>query len=372
MDISPTIIGHVRPPNIQSVTPDADGQTRPVLHTEDALSFDSQADSYQQANQAFRHLGYDVAETSFREEAVSSDFDKVKAQYRSMMMASKHSADKYQSRHISDPVKDGRSHISGIGNMIENIHSGYQKTYGEIVKASTKYMQDVNTALGKLSDSIKAGSDGKIHFTPKDFMRNFDSVISKYSGISYSDYESFYTTSSYTESQLLTEYCEMWGENLGQKNPTDQNTHSKNKMRYYLSTLDSSEHGMKTPPLYTIKASSDINVEFSFWEKKLSGQGFTVKKSGNEIQVYPDFKPIREILLAIKNSPAGWLGEDVMAQQFQSLQTAIDAQKNAVNSSVSRLLESFRQDNSHFDTLVQLLIQLIKDLNQNNNGLINM
>lgn len=62
----------------------------------------------------------------------------------------------------------------------------------------------------------------------------------------------------------------------------------------------------------------------------------------------------------------------ISAQIFQSFQTAIDAQKNAINSSVSRLLETFRQDNSHFDTLVQLLIQLIKDLNQNNNSLINM
>ncbi|MBO1915923.1 hypothetical protein J4727_04170 [Providencia rettgeri] len=38
--------------------------------------------------------------------------------------------------------------------------------------------------------------------------------------------------------------------------------------------------------------------------------------------------------------------------------------KNAVNSSVSRLLETFRQDNSHFDTLTQLLIKLIQELDQ--------
>lgn len=62
----------------------------------------------------------------------------------------------------------------------------------------------------------------------------------------------------------------------------------------------------------------------------------------------------------------------MVSQSFQSLQTAMDAQKNTVNSSVSRLLETFRQDNSHFETLVQLLIQLIKDLNQNNMSLINI
>lgn len=39
---------------------------------------------------------------------------------------------------------------------------------------------------------------------------------------------------------------------------------------------------------------------------------------------------------------------------------------------MSRLLETFRQDNSHFETLTQLLIQLYKDLQQYNNGYVNM
>lgn len=369
MEITSTInptrhLGH------QSAAQAADNQTRTAPHAGDTILLDPQGDVFQQANQAFRQLGYDVAETPFREDAVSSDFDKVKAQYRSMMMASKLSADRY--KHMPEPIEDGRSHIAGVSNMIDNVHSGYQKKYGEIVKASTEYMQEVNTALGKLSESIKAGSDGKIHFKPKEFLMNVDSVISKYSGISYSGYADFYKSSSYPESELLTEYCEMWGEDLGKKNTTDKNTDKKSAMRKYLSTLDSSEYGWKTPPLYTIKAGSDVNVEFSFWEKKLSGQGFTVKKSGNDILIYPDFKPIREMLLTIKSAPVEWSGQDMMSQSFQSMQTAIDAQKNAVNSSVSRLLETFRQDNSHFDTLVQLLIQLIKDLNQNNNSLINM
>ncbi|MTC74561.1 hypothetical protein GKR75_09840 [Providencia sp. wls1919] len=365
MEISSTInptrhLGH------QSAVQAADNQTRTASLAGETTLLDPQADVFQQANQAFHQLGYDVAETPFREEAVSSDLAKIKAQYRSMMMASKHSADMYQK------IPDGRSHIAGVSQTIEKIHTGYQKKYGEIVKASTQYMQDMNTALGKLSSSIKAGSDGKINFKPKEFLMEIDTVVSKYSGISYSDYEAFYTSSSYTESELLTEYCEMWGQDLGKANTTEKNTHDKNKMREYLKTLDSSEYGIKTPPLYAIKASSDINTEFSFWEKKLSGQGFIVKKKGSEILIYPDFKPIREMLLTIKSSPVDWGGGDMMSQSFQSIQTAIDAQKNAVNSSVSRLLETFRQDNSHFDTLVQLLIQLIKDLNQNNNSLINM
>ncbi|MEY1195413.1 hypothetical protein AB7101_10465 [Providencia rettgeri] len=76
----------------------------------------------------------------------------------------------------------------------------------------------------------------------------------------------------------------------------------------------------------------------------------------------------------VEDTDDGWktAGVDLMAQTVQSLQTAIDAQKNAVNSSVSRLLETFRQDNSHFDTLTQLLIKLIQELNQYNNGLVNI
>lgn len=327
-------------------------------------------DAYQRGLQLAAQLGSEVIETQFRESAVSGNLDKVKDQYRSMMMAMKHSSDKYQ--RISQPVADGRSHIPAVENLVGEIHGNYQKTYGEIVKASTEYMQEVNTQLGKMSEHVSAGKDGKIKFKPKDFLIAFDSAMSKYSGISYSDYSSFYSSSSYTEAELLTEYCEMWGQDLGKKNETNANTNDKNIMREYLRTLDSSEYGMKTPPLYTIQARSNVDVEFSFWEKKLSGQGFVVKKSGNEILIYPDFKPIREIYSSIKGSPVDWGGGDMMSQSFQSLQTAIDAQKNAVNSSVSRLLETFRQDNSHFETLVQLLIQLIKDLNQNNNSLINM
>lgn len=336
----------------------------------EGLVLNPSLDAYQQGLQLAAQLGSEVIETQFRESAVSSNLDKVKEQYRSMMMAMKHSSDKYQ--RISQPVADGRSHIAATQDLIEEIHGDYQKTYGEIVKASTEYMQEVNTQLGKMSEHVSAGKDGKIKFKPKDFLIAFDSAMSKYSGISYSDYESFYSSSSYTEAELLTEYCEMWGEDLGQENITDDPSDKKKSMRRYLRTLASSEGGMTAPPLYTIQAGSNIDAEFSFWEKKLSGQGFVVKKSGNEILIYPDFKPIREIYSSIKGSPVEWHGGDMMSQSFQSFQTALDAQKNAVNSSVSRLLETFRQDNSHFETLVQLLIQLIKDLNQNNNSLINM
>ncbi|EUD07375.1 hypothetical protein [Providencia alcalifaciens] len=336
----------------------------------ESLALDSSLDVYQKGAQLALQLGAPATDVPFREESISDNLDKIKEQYRSVMMAMKYSSDGY--KRASQPFEDGRSHIAATKDLIGEIHEDYQKKYGEIVKASTQYMQDINTALSKLSANISSGSDGKIKFKPKAFLMDFDKVVSKYSGMSYGDYYSFYETSSYSESELLAEYCEMWGQDLGKKNTTDNNTSSKGSMREYLSTLDSSEYGKRTPQLYTIKAGSDIDTEFNFWNKKLSGQGFVVKKIGKEIHVYPDFKAIREIYLSIRNAPVDWDGSDMVSQSFQSLQTAMDAQKNTVNSSVSRLLETFRQDNSHFETLVQLLIQLIKDLNQNNMSLINI
>ncbi|CQR23527.1 YspD [Yersinia enterocolitica] len=56
------------------------------------------------------------------------------------------------------------------------------------------------------------------------------------------------------------------------------------------------------------------------------------------------------------------------SQSFQSLQTAIDSQKNSVNSSVSQLLERFRQDNSTFETMIQLLTKMTEDLHRYNAG----
>ncbi|WP_272666161.1 hypothetical protein [Providencia sp. PROV174] len=114
--------------------------------------------------------------------------------------------------------------------------------------------------------------------------------------------------------------------------------------------------------------------EYTFWEKKLSEQGFIVERMKGELYIFPDLKPVKEIFYALNHSSATWNeeGSDISSQEFQSLQSAVDSQKNTINSSVSRLLETFRQDNSHFETLTQLLVQLYKDLQQYNNGYVNM
>ncbi|HHR6130481.1 TPA: IpaD/SipD/SspD family type III secretion system needle tip protein [Providencia alcalifaciens] len=305
--------------------------TSPVMG--EGLVLDPSLNVYQQGLQLAAQLGSEVIETQFRESAVSGNLDKVKEQYRSMMMAMKNSSDKYS--RLPQKVEDGRSHISATQNLIEEIHGDYQKKYGEIVKASTQYMQDVNTALGKMSGYVSAGKDGKITFKPRSFLRELDISMSKYS--KYDHRADGYKT---VEGVTPEGYYKTWS--------------SKDE---------------DTKPLVTFVYT---DAEFQFWEKKLSGQGFIVRKNDKKIEICPDLKPMREIFSAIASSSADWAGSDIMAQELQSLQTAIDSQKNAVNNSVSRLLETFRQDNSHFETLVQLLIQLIKDLNQNNNSLINM
>lgn len=235
-------------------------------------------------------------------------------------------------RNKPEVIEDARSHIGSLNGFIKNIHTGYQKTYGEVIKKATEYMQSMNTAIGTISNAIHAGKDGKIHFDSKKYLFTIDDVVKRYSGREFK----------------------------GNKNNNDD-------LRSYFREWKQDTQDAKT--LIQIPAETGA---LEFWTKKLEGQGFIIRQAGKNINIYPDLKYISEIYSVISRSSVDWSGSDIMAQEFQSLQTAIDSQKSAINSGVSRLLETFRQDNSHFDTLVQLLIQLIKDLNQYNNGLINI
>lgn len=207
-------------------------------------------------------------------------------------------------------------------------------------------MQDVNTALGKISEYIKAGDSGKIKFQRVKLLNRLDDLFEPY-----------------------TDHKKVRGNKPLTTEPDDDNRD------YY---KDWSKPKDSAWDLYEMEYSDSA---FAFWKKKLDGQGFVVDTrtpNGKKvIRIYPDLNPLREIMKTIydvEDTDDGWktAGVDLMAQTVQSLQTAIDAQKNAVNSSVSRLLETFRQDNSHFDTLTQLLIKLIQELNQYNNGLVNI
>lgn len=288
-------------------------------------------DPYEQGIQFAKDLGLSFSPTTFREDAVTSNLDKIKAQMQAAKRELSYTDDlvsglRTKRSTTSSKYEDGRSHIARAEEFIKKIHQGYQKEYGEVIKKATEYMQEMNTAIGSISKYVSSGKDGKIHFKPKAYLIEFDDVLSKYSGKKYSGSPSSYFgnyTIEYKESNAL----------------------------------------------YSIKYSED---KLAFWNRKLSSQGFEVQKIGEKICIFPDLKPVKEIFSSVANNKADWDGSDIMAQEFQSLQTAIDSQKNSINNSVSRLLETFRQDNSHFETLVQLLIQLIKDLNQNNNSLVNM
>lgn len=217
------------------------------------------------------------------------------------------------------------AHIKALEDMIGNIHDNYQKTYAKINQQAAEYMKDVNTALGKISDFIKAGSDGKINFKPKSFLESLDEVFKKYT--------------SYKVSGDINIAYKHWSPDNG-------------------STL----------AIYKFEGDNSTK---DFWQNKL-GDGFIVKQSDDKknILVLPNLDPIRNIYSSVANSEASWQGGDTNSQAFQSLQASIDSQKNAVNSSVSQLLERFRQDNSTFETFIQLLVQMTKDLHQYNLGYI--
>lgn len=277
---------------------------------------------------------FELAENAVRQRSSTSD------PIRAKMKAAKRDLNQIEDlvnslktkRNKTEVIEDARSHIGSLNGFIKNIHTGYQKTYGEVIKKATEYMQSMNTAIGTISNAIYAGKDGKIHFDSKKYLFAIDDAVGRYSGREFK----------------------------GNKNNNDD-------LRGYFRDWKQDTQDAKT--LIQIPAKEGA---LEFWKKKLEGQGFIVRQAGKNINIYPDLKYISEIYSVISRSSVDWSGSDIMAQEFQSLQTAIDSQKSAINSGVSRLLETFRQDNSHFDTLVQLLIQLIKDLNQYNNGLMNI
>lgn len=333
-----------------------------------SIFIDPTIDIYQQVEGYFQQLGYKIPASITRTQSQSNQLEFIIQQAKDLIRDLKISGDKTSrvvlslsedfasspsgaSRSLShssysSSIADGRSHITAVSGMIENIHTGYQKEFGEIVKAATGYMQGVNTALGKISEYIKAGDNGKIKLLRVALLNRLDDLFEPY-----------------------TDHQEVRG-----NKPTITESDERN-IDYYKNWSKPKNSAEK---IYEMKYSEPV---FEFWKRKLNGQGFSVETrntdQGKVIRIYPDLNPLREIMKTvydIDSSSNGWAskGVDLLAQSVQSMQTAIDAQKNAVNNSVSRLLETFRQDNSHFDTLTQLLIQLIKDLNQYNNSLVNM
>nr|ELR5040441.1 hypothetical protein [Providencia stuartii]ELR5083475.1 hypothetical protein [Providencia stuartii] len=272
---------------------------------------------------------------------------------RSSERESNSSSDKYNAAMSSlskSVIEDGRPHITGIYELINNINNNYQKNFGEITKKATEFMEALNSALGKMSKNIKAAPNGEINLHKdyifndlNDAMKSFYKE-SKYQSIKDGDNNAFEV--GYTK--IL--------DNIYTGGSPNFNI-DKDKLFEYMepmNSFDSSEGALQ------------------FWEKKLNGQGFIVVEKNNKIHIYPDMSPVKVIYTSVRAITGNEFGEvNVLTQVFQSLQTGIDTQKNAVNNSVSRLLETFRQDNSHFETLTQLLIQLLKDLFQYNAGFAN-
>ncbi|QXB06258.1 IpaD/SipD/SspD family type III secretion system needle tip protein [Providencia rettgeri] len=230
------------------------------------------------------------------------------------------------------------------------IKSSAHSSSGSITYCDDLYIE-YTTALGKISEYIKAGDDGKIKFQRVKLLDRLDELFNKY-----------------------TDHKEVRLNELKKGKPLTTDADDDNR-DYYKNWSESDSSAEK---IYEMDYSDSA---FNFWKKKLDGQGFRVDIRGEYgqrvIRIYPDITPLKEIMKSIydvEDTTNGWktAGVELMAQTVQSLQTAIDAQKNAVNSSVSRLLETFRQDNSHFDTLTQLLIKLIQELNQYNSGLVNI
>ncbi|MDV5227726.1 hypothetical protein RZ760_017495 [Providencia rettgeri] len=296
---------------------------------------DPTKDPIQQAEDVLLHYGVKVSEkislpTFNMPEGLSDE-----QQYQWMMNSAKlanfefkATGDKSNIAMISarkEVIEDGRPHITSIYDLIGNINKDYQKNFGEITKNSTKFMETFNKALGQLSSFMMGGQDGNINFKKYDFLAAFKKELD-----------------SYVKGAL-------WG------NDNPESLNSTNIDQY-------------ANPLISMDAQPGM---LDFYMKKLDGQGFFVKEVAGKINVYPDLKPLLSVKKIIIDTHVDGKSSDIIPQAFQSMQTALDSKKNEVNNSVSRLLETFRQDNSHFETLTQLLIQLLKDLFQYNAGFAN-
>ncbi|UPS63128.1 hypothetical protein [Providencia rettgeri] len=344
------------------------------------ITFDESLMPHQQALDVFRQMEYRVPEDVYQPRSQNDPPEDILSGARMLIRENKRANDAYEeakglrATRREKSLEDGRSHINGLTGLIDNIHADYQKKYGELVKASTQYMQDMNTMASKLSRYIEAGEDGKIHIKLEDTLRVMDEIVAKYSGTSVISEVDGHTA----EIQELEERLKKVGSEpfgifasflLKSQIENEKKKLDLKSVGEYFGKWKPDFDNAK--PLMEIKGTEQ---EYAFWEKKLSGQGFIIERMNGKLCVFPDLKPVKEIFYALNHSSATWDkdGSDISSQEFQSLQTAIDSQKNAINSSVSRLLETFRQDNSHFETLTQLLIQLYKDLQQYNNGYVNM
>lgn len=351
--------------------------------------FNNALDPYQKAFDVFQQMGYRIPEENVQPQPMNNSLENI--QLKSKMQAYKHKRvnDNYEEvRGLAAKrgVADGRPHIAGISEVIDNIYTDYQQKYGELVKASMQYMQDMNIMASKLSRYIEAGENGKIHIKLEDTLRAMDEIVAKYSGTSVTsevDGETKELKELREELRLAYERIEVIKTNGGVSlafefmNVVNLSNKIKEEMKKLNLKSVGGYFGKWEPDFDKAKPLMEINgteQEYAFWEKKLQGQGFIVKRVNGALRIFPDFKPVKEIFYTLNHSSATWDtdGSDISSQEFQSLQSIVDSQKGAINSSQSRLVETFRQDYSHFETLIQLLIQLYKDLQQYNNSYVNM
>ncbi|MEW2739171.1 hypothetical protein [Providencia sp. PROV130] len=402
MDISG--LGCYNPLNIKPLPLSSSAIEQTNLPFKGEVTLNHTLDLHERAFDAFQQMGYRIPEVNIQPPPVNDSLENIQLKAKMLAYKHQHANDSYEeARGLSarKQVADGRPHIAGISRVIENIYTDYQQKYGELVKASTQYMQDMNTMASKLSRYMKAGEEGKINIKLEATLNDMDEIVAKYSGTSMEKEVKAVASGSVKNKDAIEnlqnkiknkqkEYKKLMAWNILNINQDKMNQLSYD-MDEYEKEIEQLEkdvvikegvsigeyYGKWKPdfdnakPLMEIKGSAQ---EIAFWEKKLSGQGFICEKSNGTLSIFPDLKPVKEIFYALNYSSLKWgdEGSDISSQEFQSLQTAIDGQKNTINSSVSRLLETFRQDNSHFETLTQLLIQLYKDLQQYNNGYVNM
>ncbi|MGO2304749.1 MAG: hypothetical protein ACTH5W_08630 [Providencia sp.] len=255
--------------------------------------FNNALDPYQKAFDAFQQMGYRIPEENVQPQPMNNSLENI--QLKSKMQAYKYKSvnDNYEEvRGLAAKrgVADGRPHIAGISEVIDNIYTDYQQKYGELVKASMQYMQDMNTMASKLSRYMKAGEDGKINIRLEATLEDMDEIVSKYSGTSLAERSTQKLDLSIVNKDKI---AELKGK-LNDKEKKLAKEKINDKTGGLLGSIFSSISG-------NIKK---LEKEISALEKEIEDlKGFKVVKEGISIGEYfgkwkPDFdnaKPLMEI-----------------------------------------------------------------------------
>ncbi|MEX6003841.1 hypothetical protein AB6H14_18375 [Providencia vermicola] len=137
----------------------------------------------EQAEAVLKHHDVHVPEKIYQYTDRQETEEDIKVKSRLVERELKNTTDFYNSastKIAAEVIQDGRSHITSIFNVINDVNLDYQKSFGEITKAATQFMEKVNKGLGAISQCLDSGSNGYIKFNKQKFFNLLKDSLQDY------------------------------------------------------------------------------------------------------------------------------------------------------------------------------------------------